>query len=397
MINILLGPMGAGKSFEAVVFHVLPALRKGRKVITNLPLNLEELAKLSKNYLPLISLRHNNHEVVEEKSTWNMFHKQFDKFTIKTSYRPFASMADYGDEWRHPVNGCGPLYVIDECHKAIPAKGTPLDVQEWFAEHRHEFADVLLITQTIGKCCKAIYEPCQVVYRCRKAVAFGLNTAYTRNVQDGLKGEVVNTSLRKYKPEFFKFYKSHTRTEGGGTELEAVDLVPFWKRWPVVGAGICFTGVLALLLTGHSINPMKSAFATPAKNSKDVVIPIYSIAPLPASAVIAVSPSSAPLVVGIQSAPVSSGKKMKQEHPFDGLTFHIVSFIESATKWRYSFSLDQNGQPTTILNQTDLEKSGYTVDKLSDCSAKIHYGEISFFVVCDTQSVALARGLAGNY
>ncbi|MBI5918423.1 MAG: hypothetical protein HY849_03485 [Nitrosomonadales bacterium] len=43
MINLLLGPPGGGKSYEATVYHVLPALAKGRKIITNLPLDLDRI------------------------------------------------------------------------------------------------------------------------------------------------------------------------------------------------------------------------------------------------------------------------------------------------------------------------------------------------------------------
>ncbi|EPW3551744.1 zonular occludens toxin domain-containing protein, partial [Pseudomonas aeruginosa] len=38
MINLILGQPGGGKSHEAVVYHVVPALNQGRKVITNLAL-----------------------------------------------------------------------------------------------------------------------------------------------------------------------------------------------------------------------------------------------------------------------------------------------------------------------------------------------------------------------
>ena len=48
-VNLLLGSPGSGKSYEAVAFHVLPSLQAGRKVITNLPLNVDEFLKFDKN------------------------------------------------------------------------------------------------------------------------------------------------------------------------------------------------------------------------------------------------------------------------------------------------------------------------------------------------------------
>ena len=57
MINLLLGAPGGGKSYEAVVYHILPALEKGRKVITNLPLNIERIAAIDPAYSDLIEKR----------------------------------------------------------------------------------------------------------------------------------------------------------------------------------------------------------------------------------------------------------------------------------------------------------------------------------------------------
>jgi len=41
MIYGIVGRPGGGKSYEAVAFQVIPALKSGRKVITNLPLQIE--------------------------------------------------------------------------------------------------------------------------------------------------------------------------------------------------------------------------------------------------------------------------------------------------------------------------------------------------------------------
>jgi zona occludens toxin len=57
MINGLEGIPGSGKSYEAVVMHVLPALKAGRKVITNLPLLVDKFSALDPSYGDLIELR----------------------------------------------------------------------------------------------------------------------------------------------------------------------------------------------------------------------------------------------------------------------------------------------------------------------------------------------------
>jgi len=57
MIDLLEGIPGSGKSYEAVVYHVLPALKNGRKVVTNLPLNVDAFAKLDARYRDLLDIR----------------------------------------------------------------------------------------------------------------------------------------------------------------------------------------------------------------------------------------------------------------------------------------------------------------------------------------------------
>ena len=400
MINMLIGQPGGGKSYEAVAFHVLPALEQGRKVITNLPLDIEAFRRIDARFPDLIVLRHSNVEKQIQKRTWNQRWREFDLFTTKEVHRPFASIIDYGDEWRHPVKGCGPLYVIDECHLCLPRvrPGTAVNVEEWFSLHRHELSDVLLITQSYGKVCKAICDMVQVLYRVKKATAFGTSNKYIRKVQDGIGGEVVNTSIRDYEKKYFSLYKSHTKSSEAGQELAANDIVPFWKRWPFIGAGACALIVVVMMLSGVSLNPMSQVKAKTASSGK-VANPIKNVSAAP-SLPPSVPAHASALPEGFEAVqlgkPVSQISGKSASHPFDGLTIHIVGFVQSESKWRYMFFADQNGQAAFSMTQAHLEKSGYVIEKLSDCSARIHYNELSFYAVCDSSRVGLSRGIPGN-
>ena len=159
MINLLLGAPGGGKSYEAVAYHILVALMRGRKVVTNLPLQVDAFERLQPGLSDLIELRHRTLAVRPEDAP-------------KWTPRPFAHVEDYADPWRHP-DGFGPLYVIDECHMCLPARDTERAVEEWFSMHRHHNVDVLLITQSYGKINAAIRDLVQMVYRVRKNVALG--------------------------------------------------------------------------------------------------------------------------------------------------------------------------------------------------------------------------------
>jgi len=373
MINYLVGPSGGGKSYEATVFHVLPALKKGRKIITNLPLNIEAFEQLDPSYPDLLDVRREAVLMDVEIKRYNVFKGEDSIRTEQRLIKPFATMKDYGDPWRHPEQGFGPLYIIDECHEVLPRKGIDEDVNLWFSMHRHEFADVLLMTQNTGKVNADINGNIQVVYRVRKGVAFGTSKQYVRKVQDGLKGDVVNTAVREYKKQYFGLYNSHTKSEAG-QELTGNDIVPLWKRWPFIGAA-----AFLLLFVGLMIfSPVKFNIIGSA-NAKNQSAKIENISPLPgvvSPAVPAVS-SGVSVASAVAVAPV-------HHHPFDRLEFHVIAYLEAGSHSMYSFRLTQNGQPAFTASQNQLIKAGYVVIPVNECAARITYGaDVNFFATCD--------------
>ena len=105
-LNIIVGRPGSGKSYESVVYHVIPALKEGRKVVTNLPLNLEHFKQVfGDDVLELIDIRED----------------RFDKANgvIKSLSRP----EDFTQEEWQNEKGQGPLFVIDECDFQFPKTG----------------------------------------------------------------------------------------------------------------------------------------------------------------------------------------------------------------------------------------------------------------------------------
>lgn len=269
MYNLLIGPPGGGKSYEAVVYHVLPTLESGRKVITNLPLNVAEFAKIDARFPSLIELR--------------------TKPKGQSSPHVFGNIEDYGDDWRHPETGQGPLYAIDECHKPLRRGRTLIAVEEWYAEHRHEGADVLLMTQSYGKVSKDITDSAQVVYRVKKMTAFGDDTRYIRKVQDGVRGDVLSTSERTYESRYFRLYKSHTRSVAAVLEADARDISPAFKKWLRAGYAVIGLGTAALAFKGYA------AF-TSDEEPKATAAAVRSGAPSTASAGAVASMSPLPVV-----------------------------------------------------------------------------------------------------
>lgn len=394
MINMLLGAPGGGKSYEATVFHIIPALAKGRKVITNLPLNLDAFPPEQRDLIELRTATIAKPLEIDLKQAEENY-KRFGRVHAfkKHNVRAFSNVEDYGDSWRHPDDGYGALYVIDECHLCLPRGGTPVAVREWFSLHRHEFADMLLIAQSHGKVDKDICDMVQTVYRVRKAVAFGSSNSYIRKVFDGLNGDNTNTAIRKYQSKYFKFYNSHTKSSAQGKEEGAQDIVPFWKRWPIIGAGICFV-IVAFMATRTETNPMKIGVkkdAVAAKSGKPVAVgytPPGSDKPVPVVAVDASQSEKRQVKGGAQPVGVSSS-----HHPLSGYGVHLAGVLQSATRGQmYMFQISQNGQAIYAMNSADMKEAGYSIKRLNDCLAKLSYGDEEFIVSCDAPRMAVAPG-----
>lgn len=370
MINLLIGPPGGGKSYEAVVYHVLPALRDGRKVITNLPLILEMFARLDPDYLALIDLKKISNDGVS---------------------RPFGHISDYGDMWRHPETGTGPLYIIDEAHEVLPKSkigSKPIDpaIGEWFATHRHEFADVLIITQHYGRVSSEVIDRLQLVYRVKKMTAFGKPDRYIRKVQDGLRGDVVDMSEREYEKHFFGLYVSHTRAISKGVESGASDVTPRYKKFIRWGLIIC--GVSVGIMSCQAVKQ----FGMEKPKPKPVAI---KPAPVTASSpAVAASTVSALSVEVMRPGNASEPQQLEPEKtPFDGMNIHVSGYVESSMNSRklYLFTLSQNGQGVSQLSMDQMKLSGYQVTPVSSCVAKLQYGEnLPFFARCDAPQIQMA-------
>lgn len=369
MINLLLGAPGGGKSYEATVFHILPALEKGRKIITNLPLDVERIGQIDAAYADLIELR-----------TASKAPGMYRTPEGERPWRCFEHEADYSDPWRR-ADGVGPLYVIDECHLVLPRLGTRRAVEEWFSLHRHENADVLLITQSHGKVSAAVRDLVQVVYRVRKNVALGSMGSYTRKVQDGIRGEVVNTAIRKYEKRYFGLYKSHTRGRSA-EELGASDVRPIWKNWTFIGAGLCFSLVLYMVATGSVSAPW--VVQEPPKVAKPQQAP--QAAPqaqhAPAAAIAQARPAAPP-----PAASAASDAALDAPEPYAGRGIHLAGFLQMGQRVVWSFSISQNGQPLVTITDADLVKAGYSWHGESHCSGLLVYGNKKRAVICDAPQV----------
>lgn len=390
MINLLLGGPGGGKSYEAVAFHVLPALKRGRKVITNLPLNLQAFEAIEPGSSALIEIRDKtlaaapdvSHDAEGSNGLMGMIQQAR---AAKFVDRAFANAEDFASDWRH-VDGHGPLYVIDECHFAMPRGGTSRAVEEWFSMHRHFNVDVLLITQSSGKISAAIKDLVQVCYKVRKAIALGKPDGYIRKVLDGVNGGEVSVSERKYKPEFFKLYRSHTQGMALD-EQHADDVAPLLVRfnrfkWFFMAFTFCF-----LLYAFWPAGDKPKAVASSKPVWLDSAVQQHKSNPPsgPEFATPAALPASG--TVAVQELPLED----LDPEPFKAQGLHLTGWMKTAKGEVHTFAVSAAGQLLFNLTRAELEKSGYKFQALGECAGLLRYGNKTRTVICDAPVTASGR------
>lgn len=412
MINLLEGVPGSGKSYEAVVYHVLPALKAGRKVITNLPLRLEVFRTLFPEFVHLIEVRRSPMPAIGkwDAEAANRGEQAFivGHFDAKptgqtkdglpcipppSDARLFASVWDFYTTWRGDDN-IGPLYVIDECHVSFPkaknrnkAVFTPDEVIQWFKISRHFGADVLLMTQRMGALDDDIAGLAEFHIRVRKAAFLGKPDYYVRKVFAGYKGGETSSDLREYEKQFFPLYKSHTQ---GATviEAQAQDVSPANLKWQRASRIFLLVGILAMAWTGYKIFFAESKPA-PAKGGL-VAIPIKG-GPPPSVAPVREYPATAQHAVYTPAMPVGPPVPTKGPDPLETRAVHMTGcMVKSATGERVcTLTVSQNGMPIFTTTNVELEAYGYTFKHIGDCAAHLSWSGEPRAVICDAPSVGM--------
>lgn len=390
MQNLIVGKSGSGKGYEVCAYHILTALTQGRKVITNMPLVVEKWASIDPTFPALIEMRkrampiRGTWEPTREEGAFNLFTDPSQVIIPPTTARPFAGVWDYYSDWRHPESGTGPLFVVDEAQNVIPRAKTSVEVEEWSALHRHFVTDVIFMTQSYGKLSQAIRDNIQMVYRLTKKVAWGQPNKYIRKVQDGIRGEVLNTTERTYNPAFFGLWRSQTQG-GSGEEFDANDIVPLWKHWTFKGTAICFAIVIGMVIFQLSRD-------TAAKKQPSVKTIVHVESAQPAQ------PEGAKPAPKIDAKPRGPEKKF---HPYQDYQMNLSALLTGSKTApgqdkpeRYLngyVTISQNGQPIRQVSFKDLTETGYTITYYSQTVIGLEFKGFDVgYVVSGLPQVALA-------
>jgi zona occludens toxin len=231
-IKAYVGRMGSGKSYEVVSVVILGAIRRGRRVVSNIAgLNFEAMREMliaeGADAAKLGELVAVEHAQVLLPEFW---------LSDKDAELGVSAFLQPGD-----------LLVLDEVWRfweGFADRKMPDRVMNFFRMHRHFVqmetgltCDVALITQDVLDIARRVRAVIEETYQMTKLTAVGASKRYRVDVHTG--GKVSRVPLRSlqrgYEPKFFALYSSHSGKAAGSADA---------KEENIDGRGNLLSGVL---------------------------------------------------------------------------------------------------------------------------------------------------------
>lgn len=238
------GLPGSGKSYSVVANQILPALKAGRTVVTNIPLHEEKIR--------------------EQITTGEI--REFP--TDQVAAQP-ELIDDYAP------HGC--LLIIDELWKLFPAgqkvNHVPDAYKKLLAEHRHmvdeqgRSTQIVFVTQDLAQIGAFARQLVEQTFLHKKLGELGMDGSYQCRIFHGCvtgqsppKSMELRTVLGRYEKRIYELYVSNTMSKSGvgGAQEKAVDTRGnIWKRpaW-LIGGGCCLVvGFWSVRTLGAMFSP----------------------------------------------------------------------------------------------------------------------------------------------
>jgi len=373
MIYGISGKTGGGKSYEAVVNHIIPTItQQKRKVVTNLPLNVEHFVAVFGEYTRDLI------EVVEG---------HFHNFGGE---RPFSKVEHYlqYETWKNELNQ-GVHFVIDECHLPLGKGKTNAEVKEFYSMSRHYGFDITLLTQNFRKVDVDIRDLVEVHYRCVKKSFMGQMDKYILKVHDKASNStqsVINTEEREYEKKYFKFYQSHTKSSKPVQEAAAKDVKLWYDNWFIKGAALMLLFGVFMVYTAFQKQAEKDEKLEQIKNRKHN--PVQQKLPDQYA-------NNQPVVISQLQPPKPQQKDevKKPTHPYYKVSLHISGWAQyndrGILKKNYHISASQNGQRIFQMNLFDLAMAGYKTIVRSQCLIEIQFEDYHDYLTCDSPKIEI--------
>lgn len=364
---IVHGDPGSYKTSTLISDYLVPAIKAGRVVVTNIRgvKTVEEIADIYGFELPDTS------EII----------------LVEFNEAGFEKMARFF-HWAPE----GALILMDEGQRVYPTRlrdfkpydllnpqdqKRPRSVEDAFDSHRHMNWDIYISTPNIGKIHKEIRAVAEFGYRHKNmATVFSfMKGRYKRvtHIADNSGtaiGHAISAGLRKIDKRAFDVYQS---TATGKTK-DSSAAFSFFKQPKIL---------LVLCIIGYSIWNMGST--------------IYSAGGLPTMFGGSVKPSDfnpdkAPVAAPVQApAGVSRGAVshgVGTSNPFGGLTIYLVGDVSPVG---LLFQVEFEDRSFISFTQGELEQLGFVVTKLNSRMARVSFAADVFYALPKPTAVYIAE------
>lgn len=257
-INAYTGLMGSGKTYEVVGFVILPALLKGRRVVTN----IEGL-----DYEKITDYLHEKHPSVDIGQLLCVTNEQVES-------EGFFPSKDGQDD--AVVQG-GDMVCLDEAWRFF---GTGIKLRQatmvFLREHRHytnaETAvscDLVLMLQSITDLQKVVKNVVELTFKTHKLKSIGLNRRYRLDMFEGTDMKPTkraDTWQKSYDAAIYELYKSYAAGKGKEVAIDSRQNVLKNPKFIMIAVGmLCMFG-----LGAFGLNHVYSRYKTPSKDTKDI-------------------------------------------------------------------------------------------------------------------------------
>jgi zona occludens toxin len=338
MITAYVGLPGSGKSYGVCEQVIIPALKEGRTVWSNIPLD-NELCLAEFGACPVF----------------------FDTDDIKEN-----------PKWWFDVFEAGAIIVIDECWALWPAglkanNATDED-KEFLFKHRHmtgngHATEIVLVTQDLAQIASFARAMVETTYRAKKLTEVGADNSFKIQVYTGSvtgnkppESALVNTlGPFKYREKVWRYYKSQTRGSGQSSEVR-VD-----KRLNVLkSTRLKVYIVIVIVFFGFSFYMLSNSVKTFLGDD------VESLSPIP------------------DSQPISNVYEMMEEVIVESNVPNYISDLKSLyisnnnSIIGYRFTLDSDYDAD--FSVSDLRRLDVRVEIINSCVVRLTY-ESSFLAI----------------
>lgn len=343
------GLPGAGKSYEACVYHILPALQAGRQVVTNIRgINWDKFAELlgePVDYLRMLLLYI---EPAEQDG---------DAGDIERVKNEFAD--------RTPDNA---MIVWDEVQDYFPSGNykLPLNQQKFWTEHRHRGLEIVIMGQDRDDVHKIIRSRIEDIVYFLKLTAVGRPNQYKwEQLQKQAKGRFVKigSGVRSYESKYFGLYASHRR-EGVKASVYQTERTNVLKNSRLLSLGVPVAFVGAFYAVYHLYQFFQPPSAAPA--SAVVVqrstLPAEFSNPPPPADMLKPAPAAAPVVANDPPPPIDYLDRLAQQYQI-----RLTALIESERPGRELMGqielLDSTYHVKERMSVEDVRALGWVVTR----------------------------------